>query len=304
MPPSIPEHCTVWRFVDGKPGHENQSLGLVEAMARLTDVRVHDIPVRRGASSLLGWMRGRCAAPSGENPDYLIGAGHATHLPMLACRRAAGGRIVALMKPSLPLRWFDLCIVPEHDQVPASNRVLVSQGVLNRVVPGEKPADARGLILLGGPSTEYDWDEEQLVTQLQALIGQDGQAWTVAGSRRTPATTLRRLRAIFEPAGVQVLGFEQTAPDWLPAQLRQARIVWASEDSVSMVYEALTANAACGLLRVPLRQPGRVSRGVQALIERRLVTPFESWSRGQALKQPEVPFSEAERSARWVLEHA
>jgi mitochondrial fission protein ELM1 len=223
---------------------------------------------------------------------------------MLACRRACGGRIVVLMKPSLPLRWFDLCIVPAHDKVPPDNRVLVSQGVLNRIVPGPKPGDAHALVLLGGPSAEYGWDENQLVAQVQAVTAQGHQEWIVAGSRRTPGVTLQRLRTLLEPTGTQVLGFAQTRPGWLASQLQQARLVWVTEDSVSMVYEALTANAACGLLRVPVRRSGRVHRGVQALIARGLVTPYESCSRGQSLQPPQVPFNEAERSAKWLLERA
>jgi mitochondrial fission protein ELM1 len=302
----MPDKYTVWRFVDGKPGHENQSAGLVEAMARLAEVQVRDVPVRPGWRRWLDWLLRRCPVPdcAAQRPDFLIGAGHATHLPMLACRRACDGRIVVLMKPSLPLRWFDLCIVPAHDQVPASDRILVSQGVLNRVAPGDKPDDAHALVLLGGPSAEYGWDEEQLVAQVQAVTAQGQQAWTVAGSRRTPDATLQRLRTLLEPAGTQVLAFAQTRSGWLDSQLQQARLVWVTEDSVSMVYEALTANAACGLLRVPVRRPGRVHRGVQALIARGLVMPYQSWSGGQPLQPPQLPFNEAERSAKWLLERA
>ena len=302
----MPENYTVWRFVDGKPGHENQSSGLVEAMARLADLQVRDVPVTPGWRRLLDWLLGRCAVPAcgAERPDFLIGAGHATHLSMLACRRACGGRIVVLMKPSLPLHWFDLCIVTAHDQVPPSSRVLVSQGVLNRVVRGDKPGDAHALVLLGGPSAEYGWDEEQLVAQVQAVTAQGQQAWTVAGSRRTPDATLHRLRTLLEPAGTQVLAFEQTRSGWLSSQLQKARLVWVTEDSVSMVYEALTAHAACGLLRVPVRQSGRVHSGVEALVARGLVTPYESWSRGLSLQPPQVSFNEAARSARWLLERS
>ena len=36
---------TLWLLLDGKPGHENQSLGLAEAIGRLTPSTVHQIPV-------------------------------------------------------------------------------------------------------------------------------------------------------------------------------------------------------------------------------------------------------------------
>ena len=37
------------------------------------------------------------------------------------------------MKPSLPRRWFDLCIVPQHDGVAADAHTLVTEGALNRI---------------------------------------------------------------------------------------------------------------------------------------------------------------------------
>ena len=35
----------VWRFSDGKPGHDNQSLGLVDALQRRIPIDIYDIPV-------------------------------------------------------------------------------------------------------------------------------------------------------------------------------------------------------------------------------------------------------------------
>ena len=98
----MPDALTVWRFVDGKPGHENQSLGMLRALAEHVEVRVEEIPVKRGWGNLADWLLKRCPNRPAGHPDLLVGAGHATHLPMLACRRACGGRTLVLMKPSLP----------------------------------------------------------------------------------------------------------------------------------------------------------------------------------------------------------
>jgi len=52
----------VWRFSDGKSGHDNQSLGLVDALQRRIPIKIYDIPVRPGAG--LDWMIGRFPAGS------------------------------------------------------------------------------------------------------------------------------------------------------------------------------------------------------------------------------------------------
>lgn len=107
---------TIWRFSDGKRGHENQSLGLAEALCRLSPCQVETLHIERGWPHAFAWLTGRFAPGDGlPKPDLLVGAGHATHWPMLAARRAHGGRIAVLMKPSLPLAWFDWVIAPSHD---------------------------------------------------------------------------------------------------------------------------------------------------------------------------------------------
>src|SRR5574340_1756334 len=100
----------VWVVSDGKPGHLNQSLGLAEALSRATPTEVHTLPALPALRAWLALLVQRIPGIALRAPDLIIGAGHATHPPLPAARRARGGRAVVLMKPSLPRRWFDLCI--------------------------------------------------------------------------------------------------------------------------------------------------------------------------------------------------
>ena len=75
-----------------------------------------------------------------------------------------------------------------------------------------------------------------------------------------------------------------------------------TQDSVSMVYEALTAGVATGLLEVPARGRGRVVEGIRRLAAAGQVTGFEDWAAGTPLQPPGVIFDEANRSARWICE--
>lgn len=293
----------VWRFVDGKPGHENQSRGLIQALADRIALDVHDIRSPGRPAALLDWIRGGFPPGAGlPSPDLLIGAGHGTHLPMLAARRARGGRVVALMKPSLPLGWFDLCLIPAHDRPPRRANVIVTRGVLNAVRRTDAHEPGAGLILVGGPSAHYGWDEAALVRQVAAIVeGEPERSWTLTTSRRTPASTVAALRG-FEAANFLLVPWEDTDPGWVPAQLQRAATVWVTEDSVSMLYEALTSGAACGLLPVPQRRASRVSGGVRALEREGMVTRFDAWTQGAALAPPPVPFNEAQRCAELILQ--
>jgi mitochondrial fission protein ELM1 len=220
---------------------------------------------------------------------------------VLAAGRTCGGKTVVMMKPSLPCSLFDLCVVPEHDDVKASVRVLVTRGVLNRIRPTPDKDPYRGLILLGGPSKHYRWDDTTLLVQLREITSETRIHWTLATSRRTPDSMLQLLREDL-PEVVDIVPWQETDKDWLPRQLDQAFRVWISEDSVSMVYEAMTSGAHCGLLEVPLRRSSRVRRGLQKLIDSSRIVTFSQWETTGRLGDVWEGPSEAQRVAQWLAE--
>ncbi len=295
---------TVWRFTDGKPGHQNQSAGLLAALQRRLPVDDYLLPALGPGVALRALLTGRLTAGGSlPAPDLLIGAGHATHLSLLAARRARGGRSVVLMKPGLPAAWFDLCIIPAHDTPPAADNILVTRGVLNRVRYSRDKEAGTGQILIGGPSAHVEWSTAAVVAQVRELLARSpGMHWTLTTSRRTPGAFLEQLAAAPGVPGA-VVPWEQTGPDWLPDRLARASHVWVTQDSVSMIYEALTSGAAVGLLTVPWRnERDRLARGVAQLLQDGLVTGFGAWRQGRALRAPAEPFDEAARCAAWIAD--
>jgi len=290
----------VWWFRDGKAGHDNQARGLIAALQRSIPLDVHEVPLPPLGRLLVDVLTGRFhAGRSLPDPGLLIGAGHGTHLALLLARRVRGGQCVVLMKPSLPRAWFDLCVIPRHDGVEPAPNVLITDGVLNAIQASAGKDPHQGLILIGGPSTHHIWSEPELIAQLRVVLARDaGMQWRIAGSRRTPASTARLLRTL-ENAQTKFIAYEDTKPTWLPTQLARAAVVWVTEDSMSMIYEALTAGAATGLLAVPRRRADRVTRAIDALIEAERVTPFSAWRERHVLRIPET-FNEAARVATWI----
>lgn len=300
----MPRPLVVWRFTDGKPGHDNQSAGLLAALQARTPVEAYHVDTRTSRRGLAAFITAH--DPLGADtpaPGLLIGAGHATHLPMLGARRARGGKVIVLMKPSLPLSWFDLCVVPAHDRPRAAGNVLVTTGVLNRVRPGSDKGREQGLILVGGPSAHVDWQADRVARQVREIVTHaPGMQWTLATSRRTP-DGFAHLFDEDVTDNLAVIPHEQTTPDWLPTQLAHAARVWVTEDSVSMIYEALTAGAAVGLLPVRWRKASnRLAQGIRTLRDDGLVTDFDAWQAGAALHSTATPFDEAGRCAGRVLE--
>ena len=294
----------VWRFADGLRGHENQSDGLIEALAARTAIAVHTVETPRAARLATAW-RTLVGADTGRlpSPDLLVGAGSSTHLPMLVARRRRGGRVVVLMKPDLPLAWFDLVVAPCHDGVSPRDNLLVTRGALNRVRPSARKRPDHGLMLIGGPDRRHAWDALALEGQLSAIAERHPEVrWTAASSRRTPQGFLRRLAAL-GIANLETVDVAEVDAEWLPRRLADAATVWVTEDSVSMLYEALTAGAAIGLLALPRHdgsKPRASSRGDP--VAEGLATRFDAWRRGAPLTPPPAPLDEAGRCADWILD--
>lgn len=299
--PSRP--LTLWRFVDGKPGHEKQTLGLTRALEKLMPLAVHDISCGARWQNLLWWLRG--VYPPGHDlprADLILVAGHGCHFAGLAARRAQGGKLVAIMRPSLPADWFDLCLIPEHDQPAIAEHIIPTRGALNAVQPGGPHHADAGLILVGGPSEQFAWDDAAVIAQIRQLA--DGHAdmhWRLSTSRRTPASFATALTAQ-RPANLTLLDHTATPPGWVETALAEAGQVWVTEDSVSMLYEALTAGGHVGLLRLSRKADGRVGRGIDKLLADGWVTPMEGWRTGVCPNPPRSTFNEAERCARLILE--
>ncbi len=243
----------IWRFVDGKPGHEKQTQALIEGIEHHATVQVHSIAIGNLQHIKRALIFGSWSELSSlPTPDLILGAGHKTHWPVLAAKRVFGGKTVILMNPSLPTSWFDAVITPAHDGYRQTDRRLVSTTAL---APGIKSqADhLRGLILMGGISKHFIWNDDYVCQRIIDIADHTPEIhWALSNSRRTPKTTSQKLKALCDDKN-NLTFYEVTELDasWLPQQLGQAGTVWISSDSASMVAEALNSAAKVGVIKLP-----------------------------------------------------
>ena len=293
----------VWIVSDGKPGHVNQSLGLAEALARATSTAIVTLPALPVWRASLALLLKRPPSSDLPKPDLIVGAGHATHLTLLAMRRALGARAVVLMKPSLPRRWFDLCLVPRHDGIAPDAHTLLTEGALNRIRPvvrRDAGHERHGLILIGGISDHFAWDSDAVQIQIKSILARTpGMRWMLTTSRRTPADFLAQLPST---DNLEVVPHTATPPDWLPEQLGRSGTVWVTPDSASMVYEALTAGADVGVFDLPVNPKSRVGWAIAHLADGQRITRFVNWCAHGKLHPNLHPLAEADRCATVMLE--
>jgi mitochondrial fission protein ELM1 len=296
------ESAVIWRFRDGRAGHENQVVGLSEAIARKCNVQLCDIYLNRSLRGLKSLLPHRLSfATNLPAPNLLVGAGHSTHLPLLTFQQRFGGKTVVIMKPSLPTALFDLCLIPTHDRLIFQPRnVIRTEGSLNRIQPGTGQNSRKGIFLIGGPSRHFAWSDENVLRQIRTITQKEQMQWTLATSERTPESFVLAWRS--KVPEIPIVTSQECSSQWLPEQLSKCGTAWVTCDSMSMIYEALTAGSRVGLLELPQINDDRISRNVQRLITTAFTVTSSQWLAGHKLPIQIRQFSESNRCAAIIEE--
>ena len=303
----------IYIISDGKKGHLSQTRGLANALIEQAQERA---PEREHACfevdiTGLSWF-GKLFYKGKElphpRPDLILCAGHSTHLAAISLSRHLRCPRIVCMKPSLPTGMFDLCIVPRHD-IPegkqAPDNVFLTNGAINTIKPCPDTEKKDTLILIGGPSKEFDWDAETIINQLSTIVRHSTNNIILTTSRRTPKDFVQDVTTTCP--SIRVEPVEQTGPTWVQDHLACAREVWVTQDSVSMVYEALSSGAPVGVIEMKRKRTknpdkvSRVSRGLDMLTADGEVCTFTAWATEHKLPQTHAILNEAGRAADFVL---
>lgn len=306
---------TIVAFLDGRLGHEKQTRGVLQALGKLTpvDVQYNTITSLSFMSALKNWGVYMGATiiprkgPSESRLDLIIGTGSYTHIPMLLMRNRRGGKVVTCMYPDVLLaRKMDLCFVPRHDGVAPSGNIVATTGPPNPTVYIEAHDPNKGLILIGGiDKRSHRWDSKAVADQTRIVIERTPSVkWTISSSPRTPEDMRLLLEAISEEEeAVDFVQSEQTPAGWIEEAYKQSDRVWVTADSISMVFEALSAGCRVGIFPVQWKnEEGKFRRAEKDLIESGWVRSYGMWLLGKGSIIDHTPLDEAGRCAREILE--
>lgn len=300
-------------FFDTRPGHMKQTSGILKSLAAITSLQSHSVTIEIPSSTkeIQNWLRFFCLQKSSsfnhlKDHDFIIGTGTYTHIPMLTCKRELSLPVFTCMNPSTLLqKQFDLCFIPYHDQIKTSQNIFFTNGPPNLCRSKNRHDKNKGLILIGGiDNKSHQWNTYDLISMITTLVTTEKNIhWTISSSPRTPPDTISTLQTLpSKHPNCLFSHFKDTETGWIEKQYNACQTVWVTADSMSMVYEALSAGCRVGLLPVKWKKNStKFQRSEQNLLSENLVISFEKWKLEPSFPHIINPLNEAENCAKEIL---
>jgi len=266
----------IWLLSDGAPGHVSQSRGVAEAIGRFCPVELILVQLRvrqKLLKSIGRWLLHRGVFPSWllrrvyaielpvGKPELLISSGGNTLLASALLAREFGvPNFYSGTLKGYPCRCYSSIYSVTPLGVP-NNKVLPLPPVpdtLARKLPAASP-DAPWLLLIGGNGAGYryeDADWRALAAAVNRLGKEQGARWLVTTSRRTGAAAEDLLQQLLDPSVLIDTVYFGTNPKPVVRDfLGRCRGVWVSEDSLTMVAEAIYSGRPVRSLRPRQARP-------------------------------------------------
>ena len=353
----MPKFDHIILMSDGIRGHYHQSLGIAQWLEKMGGGQLEDpvnVPHFTGLERVMKlklfvrglavhgeayakeWLKGAGMSIKDVKPRTLfISAGSSAAPFCLACAKATGNKSAVVMTPSvLGTKPFDFAIIPEHDKHdPKDRNILTTLGAPNHIDVDQlgkigdnffKGRDFSGkkvvAVLVGGSDANYKPSPSWAEDALGALRYVDGVKLLITTSRRTGKALDDKIEDMFtgNPAlGYMLILAKKPKVNALTAMFGKATHLLVTEDSVSMVSEAVTAGFRVGLLRVPKTSAEplkkffgggtkRFDDMFEKMRHRKLIVDLgREPDFRKFLAEPEQKhnqdFNEAKRAAEWIL---
>lgn len=271
-------------LADARPGHFRQSEGLAAAIARRQAVRMRRLdvrprPVLKGtllrlavrahlpAGILLRLATGLAPADLGR-PDLVVSAGSDTLAANVLARRLTGAAnlFIGTIR-NLPETDFSavLTTFPSQGRRPrhvlAAKPTAIDADRLPVPRPFRTAGDLAGAVLgvlVGGPTPSHRWrdaDWTALAALLAAVATGTGARLRITTSRRTPAAAVAALRPLAATGVAEILAVYGEAPAVPLDTFFAADALLVTDDSATMVFEAVAARRPVVTLAPADRRP-------------------------------------------------
>ena len=267
----------------------------------------------------------------------------------LVVSELSGSRCATVMTPTIiGTEPFDFAVVPEHDFPGYAQNVLTTTGSPNMIIREDLHRAAEELleevpphnskiwsVLLGGDDANYTvsarWTREKVEAILKRAEEEEADVY-ITTSRRTSSEAASELKKLKEKYTSlrYLLVANEVSFNPIPAMLDFSDLIFATEDSVNMVSEAVTGGHKVILMRTEHKTgikyflqrvtkdfvvrdflPAKFLWGIprfdsvfEQFAEHGYIVEFNSWLNADddaSGSDERVVFNEAKRAAEWIL---
>lgn len=244
---------------DGKIGHEKQAKVLLDELSKTQIINITERNVK-GLYPIYTYL-----SDIKENfYDLIIGAGHKVYAQLIDVKKYQNEKCknIAILTPSFNKRKFDIICAPLHDRdsLKNQNNVVFYEGSLAKV-SNEVPDENIGLIALGGRNKHYEFNENELIKQIEYIYSlYPNKKWFIFTSRRTTAKMMNKL-AILEKYSNIVLSNNNIDELYVRASIK-----FITQDSVNMVYESLSTKGSTYVFNMKYFKKNKIVNQINNLI--------------------------------------
>ena len=225
----------------------------------------------------------------------IISCGRKSVIPSIALKKRLGKEIftIHIQDPKVSLKYFDLIISPEHDNIKGDN-VLTTKGAIHYLTKKEIKDNLNYLnvnkekkklvaFIIGGPNKYYNYNDQaiqQLFTKIKTLFTPDKYKIIIVPSYRTPEKIIKKAFDTFNFNHIVIKTVDKKA--YLSA-LALVDISVVTCDSTSMISEAaITGKPVYIAMMKPNKNIRRFKKFYSLLtdlgITRELKDSVEEWS--------------------------
>lgn len=218
-------------LLDGRPGNDNQTIAIAEKLGEYESLTVEFGFWAKLPNFLLGKSQRGVKTKIEAQPDVIIAAGRKLARVSAHIKAKQNCKALQLMHPHMPLKWFDLIFVPEHDGYKTHGNLRTTIGAPNRIdeeLLAEQDwnfVEGANVALVGNIEPE----DAKLLHKVENLH--------ISTSRRTTKEAVEALKAL-EPKYMYEWNAKTENPYY--GLLAAAENIIVSADSVGMISEACT----------------------------------------------------------------
>ncbi len=293
------KNLLVWVLADDRAGNVAQVVGVAENLGipyirkNIFYNKLSNLPNFLKFNLLIGIDLSQSDPLTQPWPDLVISAGRKTAPIAYYIKKKSAGKtkIIHLMRPEMPINFFDLIVMPHHDNFKDTNNIIKIIGAPNKIndkllsqaklewndklsfLPSPKIA-----VLVGGNTKLGNFSEseaEKLSKILNDFAAKYNGSLLISTSRRTPENCTNIIKNNISVPNYFFNAYSKDANPYL-GFLAWADVIIVSGDSVSMCSEACATGRPVYIYCPENLIPQKHKKFHQQLYKENYARPFDN----------------------------